>query len=112
MSRCPIALAAVAWPRRPLALLTPGAERMGRGGAAAGHRCLPPGPEPSWRAPGALPGPAAFFRSAACPALAPPVQEAAETPREHPDLAPASPLRRVDSGRDRAMSWGGPSTRP
>lgn len=51
MSRCPIALAAVAWPRRPLALLTPGAERMGGGGAAAWHPRVHPGPEPSWRAP-------------------------------------------------------------
>lgn len=104
MSRCPIALAAVAWPRRPLALLTPGAERMG----GRGRRLAPARPSRAGALlarPGALAVPAAFSRSAACPAHAPPVLGAAETPREHPELTPASPLRRVDSGRDGAKSW-------
>lgn len=100
MSRCPIALAAVARPRRPLALLTPGAERIGRGGAAAWHPRIHPGRSP----------PGAPLALSLCPAHAPPVQEAAETPREHPELAPASPSEEWTAG---ATGRGrGPSTRP
>lgn len=60
MSRCPIASAAVAWAQASIGFADPGAEWIGRGGAAAGHPRTHPARDPSWRAQQPPPSPRAL----------------------------------------------------